>query len=318
MGYAMERRRIQLVGGSTYSVSLPKDWVRQNKLKEKDEITFEERTDRTLLVRPNAGLERKANEISLNLAEFSQVIDQVIFSVYYQGIENITIFSKSDIGLDDKARIRKAISHMSGTEISYEDKQKIIIKVLLDKSKVNVNQVLQRIGLIMEQSVKNLAGSLNMNEIRVNENEINRLYQLTAKTVSLSLVDSKILESSGIEDIPLTLSYFLLAKKLENTGDSIKRLAKHLDRKGQNAESQKEILRFIIERINKSIRHVASKKASVFEETPKETIARLEEKAGNIKDASVQNHLIEMIRYLEDIEEEAVSISFCNSLATGR
>ena len=30
----MQRRKIQLIAGTTYSVSLPKDWIRKNNLKE--------------------------------------------------------------------------------------------------------------------------------------------------------------------------------------------------------------------------------------------------------------------------------------------
>jgi len=50
----MHRRKIQLIAGTTYSVSLPKEWVRKNNLKEKNEILFYEKNDRTLVISPYA------------------------------------------------------------------------------------------------------------------------------------------------------------------------------------------------------------------------------------------------------------------------
>ena len=46
----MERRKIQLIAGSTYTVSLPKSWVIKNNLKEKSQISITENNDRTLVL----------------------------------------------------------------------------------------------------------------------------------------------------------------------------------------------------------------------------------------------------------------------------
>ena len=224
----MHRRKIQLIAGTTYSVSLPKEWVRKNNLKEKNEILFYEKNDRTLVISPYAIEGKKLNEISLDIDKYISAIDQILFAVYYLGIENISLFSKKELTKDVKSRIRKTITHMSGTEITYEDKQKITMKVLLDKSKVEIFQVLYRISLIIESSILNILEQLNINEIRINENEIDRLYHLTAKIVSLSLTDSNILYSSKIKNISLIPAYFLISKRLENIGDNINHLSEHL------------------------------------------------------------------------------------------
>ncbi|MBU1604737.1 MAG: AbrB/MazE/SpoVT family DNA-binding domain-containing protein, partial [Nanoarchaeota archaeon] len=255
----MHKRKIQLIAGTTYTVSLPKEWVRKNNLKEKNEILLHEKNDRTLIISPHSIEGKKLNEISLNIDEYAPNIDQILFAVYYLGIENISLFSKKELTKDVKSRIRKTIRHMSGTEINYEDKQKITIKVLLDKSKVDITQVFYRISLIIESSISNILEQLDINEIRINENEIDRLYHLIAKIVSLSLIDSNILYSSKIRNVSLIPAYFLIGKKLENIGDNINHLSEYLHKSKINFENKKEILNFIKIELNKSIIYFMSK-----------------------------------------------------------
>ncbi|MCD6398981.1 MAG: hypothetical protein J7L08_03605, partial [Candidatus Aenigmarchaeota archaeon] len=149
----MERRKIQLIAGTTYSVSLPKKWIKKNKLKEQDELIISEKNDKTLSILSASEEIGEISEITLNIDDYMENIDQILFAVYYLGIETINIVSKNILKKEDKKKIRKTLTHMSGTEISYEDKQKMTIKVLLDISKTDIKQILYRLYLIIESSI---------------------------------------------------------------------------------------------------------------------------------------------------------------------
>mgnify|MGYP000625061538 CR=1 FL=1 len=186
----METRKIQFVGGSTYTISLPKEWIKKNNLKERTPVTLYENNDRTLIISPQVNNNEKSNVISLEIDKYTNNIDQVLFSVYYQGFETINLFSKKELTKSTKAKIRRTVTHMSGTEISYEDKQKITVNVLLDKSKVDIIQTLYRISLLIESSISNILEKIDINEIRINENEVDRLYHLIVKIVQATLMNS--------------------------------------------------------------------------------------------------------------------------------
>ena len=310
----MHRRKIQLIAGTTYSVSLPKEWVRKNNLKEKNEILFYEKNDRTLVISPYAIEGKKLNEISLDIDKYISAIDQILFAVYYLGIENISLFSKKELTKDVKSRIRKTITYMSGTEINYEDKQKIIIKVLLDKSKVDVFQVLYRINLIIESSILNILEQLNINEIRINENEIDRLYHLITKIILLSIIDSNILNSSKIKNVSLIPAYFLISKRLENIGDNINHLSEYLHKTKVKFENKNEILNFAKTELNRSISYFMSKSTNIFQKINVDNLRIINDYILKSKDKTIQNYLEDIIRYVVDIEEEIVNISFYNQL----
>ena len=310
----MHRRKIQLIAGTTYSLSLPKEWVKKNNLKEKDEILIYEKDNETLTLSPHPVENRKLNEISLDVDEYIHNIDQVLFAVYYTGVENICLYSKKELTKDLKAIIRKTLTHMSGTEIVYEDKKKITIKILLDKSKININLVLYRINSLIDSSISNLLGPLNLNEIRLNENEIDRLYHLIAKMVLLSSIDSDALQTSNIKNKLLIPSYFLMGKKLENIGDNINHLSQYLFKSKPKYKNNKDIFNFIRIELGRCISHVTHDSSKIFKKMDKEKLNTMDNRISELEDKIVQKYLEGTLRCLADIEDEIVNISFYNNL----
>jgi len=314
----MEKRRIQLIAGSTYSISLPKNWVTTNNLHEKQDVIIYQKNDKTLVIsaKPIDGVDLK--EIKLNIDEYSQDIHQIIYAVYYLGIETISLNSDKDLTKDVKTRIRKTLAHMAGTEISYEDKRTIIIKVLLDRSKVEVNQILYRISLLLEFSIENILGDANLGENEFTENEIDRLYHLLTKITSLSLINSSILQSSGIKNITLVHSYFRIAKKLEKMGDHIYRLCIKSRPFRDEIREQRELLEFIREKLTTGINYLLKKQDEKFERTPEGTLHEIYAKVSLLSNTEYGLQLDEIVHYIEDLEEEILNISFYKRLIEER
>lgn len=310
----MPTRKIQLIAGSTYSITLPKDWVIKNGLKEKHEVSITEKNDMTLLVSPKKVSDKRIDSISLNIDDYTNNIEQIIFTLYYLGIENINLSTKKDIDKEKRAQIRKALTHMGGTEIIYEDHQKISVKVLLDQSKVDIKQILFRMSLIIEASVNILIDKCDMNEIKINENELDRLYHLTAKIITLSLVNMDVLVSSKITNISAVPSYLLISKRLENIGDNVNHLCIYLEKSKSKQQNLKNIFNEIISELNRSIRFLISGSVKVFEKTENEKITGLTKSILQIKDRAIHDYLEDTLRYLINIEEEIVNISFFNQL----
>lgn len=311
----MHKRKIQLIAGATYSVSLPKEWVKKNNLREKEEILLYEKNDRTLVISPYSIKENRPNEISLNVEEYAQTIDQILFAIYYLGIENITLFSKKELSKEVKAKIRKTLSNMSGTEIIQEDQQRMIIKVLIDKSKLDIFQIIYRIGLILDLSLSNIMGQFNLSEIKMNETEIDRLYHLIAKIVSLSLIDSNILHSSNIKNVSLIPSYFLIGKRLENIADNIHNLSEYLSHHNLNVEHS-EILQIIRTELNRTMTYFLRIPTGVdiFKKINEPNLHTMSALLSAIKDTTIRNYISDITRFTLDVQEEMINISFYNQL----
>ena len=68
----MEIRKIQITGGNSYVVSLPKSWVKDAGLKAKDAVLVLPQADMSLLVVPKANLRKETkSEVLLEMQENS-------------------------------------------------------------------------------------------------------------------------------------------------------------------------------------------------------------------------------------------------------
>ena len=310
----MERRKIQLIANSTYTLSLPKHWIKDNNLKEKDEILIHKQNDKTLLLSPDGLGGKEINEISLDVSKYPENLDRILFSIYYLGIENITLYSKEPMTKDMKAKIRKALSNMSGTEINYEDEKKIVIKGLLDKTKIDMHQIVYRISMIIDLSIQNIFDGPDLKEIRVNENEIDRLYHLATKIISMSLINSDTLHSSKIKNTSFVPSYFLISKKLESLADNVNHFAQHLKKQNRTLGKTKDILGFMRDEVNRTVRYILKDFPGIFEKISEKERKQKKQEIFEIEDKIMSDYLRDMLRYLNDIEEEIITCSFYNKM----
>ena len=310
----MFRRKLQLVAGTTYTISLPKEWVSKNGLRAQNELTIMEKDDGDLIISSKPKDEKKLLKFTLNIDKHLNNIDQVLFAIYYLGIEEIHLYSKSEMGKKTKSKIRKTLKNMSGTEISFEDQKNIEIMVLLDKSKININQLLYRISLIIDSTFSNLETDLDLEKIKVNENEIDRLYHLMAKIISVSSINSSILQSSEIRNSLLIPNFSLIAKRLEHTGDFSEAIADYISEKGIGIENKAEIFLFFRKKLQNSITNLRKATDNVFEKTPEAEIEKMRKLIKKNKDKIIAEHLGEILILLVDIEEEVTNISFYRQL----
>jgi len=307
------KRKIQLIAGSTYSISLPKNWIKDLNLSPQQELWVLEQADKSLVIFPSAPKDLNQSSIELNLEEYKETISQIIFSLYYYGFEEIILNSDKDISPGLKKIIREAVYELSGTEIVYEDKCKIIIKIMIKDLNLDLFQVFYRINLLIESSIENIISVFDWKEIKFNEDEVDRLYNLATKIITSSITNRNILFSSQIMNLKTIPSLFLIAKKLENISDNVKTLGNYLRKDESLINEVKKFLPQIFKHLNYSILYLMNpglKNYSLFVNG-----IEFKEKIRRIKNISVSNMIEEIFRYLINIQEEVIMVDFYKKLS---
>ncbi len=294
----MEQRKLQLVAGSTYTISLPKQWVIRNNLKVSDHLTIYEKSGKSLIVSVEH-IKDENTEIKINVDKYSS-IEEIIFSVYYMGVERIDLWSEKSIIPEKKKIIRRAVRKLSGVEIIFESKKMITLNLLLDKSKLNINQILYRISLIILQSIDSID---NGDEIEANEKEIDRLFHLSKAILSLSMRNPGILESSGVDNLLLIPSYNGIAKKFEKIHDDLYRLVNYYQKSDIG-----EIIKYTRE-VTETTRDFILKPGKPVDIESE----GLEEKADTFGN-SVAILLRDLVTHTRDLEKHLVQFSFYRSI----
>jgi phosphate uptake regulator len=311
------RRKLQLIAGSTYSISLPKEWIIDLGLKPQQELILNEDDTRNLIISVGDLIFRDSSNVEIFIENYLDRIEQLIFSLYFYGFENINLISKVDFPLEIKKKVREALLSLSGTEIIHEDKRKISIKIMFNELHLNLFQIFYRINLIIESSIENLLQNFDWGEIKLNEDEIDRLYNLSVKIITSSIGNRNILFSSGIKELKIIPSLFLISKKLENIADNLKKLGLMVKKEKINLSSSKDILIFIGNNLNKFILYLMNERKKEFEiisEDQKELMAK---KVFSVKNRVIETLLEENLKYLYNIQEEIISIDVFKKFVIG-
>jgi phosphate uptake regulator len=307
------RRKLQIVAGSTYSLSLPKEWVQKLNLKPKQELSLSEQQDGDLLISPSE-LKPVKEKISISVDKYPQEIDQIFLALYYYGYNEIEFLSVKDMPSDIRNKIRKTTTNLSGAEITYEDRKTISIKINFDGDASNLYQIFYRINLIIEESIENIVGNFDWSEIKVNEDEIDRLYYLSMKIINSSLTDRSVLISSGIKNMKTIPSLSLIAKKLENIADNIKKIARPVEKENLKLKETLVVLPIIQEELNRTILYLMGKQKKRFERMEVETKERIRNNLDSVKHNPTKIYMERIYRYIRDIQDEVVTISFFGKL----
>src|ERR1051325_5406765 len=105
----MELRKIQLTGGSSYTVTLPKDWVAQAELDAGDVVGFSPQTDGSLAIYPHARLKTTLARYDAELSnEDTDAAFRLIIAAYLNGNDVIVLRSKKPLATSVRRAVRQA------------------------------------------------------------------------------------------------------------------------------------------------------------------------------------------------------------------
>ncbi|NCN86622.1 phosphate uptake regulator PhoU [archaeon] len=305
-------RKLQFVAGSTYSISLPKEWVKDFNLKPQQLLNLVEMETGLLISPENVSL--SSNEISFSLDEMNSGINQILISSYYYGFEKINFYSKSEISPEAKRDIRNIISELPGAEIIYEDKKKLSIQIMFENLNVDIFQLLYRVYLLVESSIENIVSLFDWEEIDLNEKEVDRLYHLATKIITYSIKNRGVLISSKIENPLFLPSLFLISKRLENIEDNLSEIAKLVKTNQIVLNESKKILPELKNELERAILYLIGKRNKHFIKMENSMKERIKEDMNKIKNDLVKQNVRDILRYIVNIQEDVITLGFYEKL----
>ena len=234
----MEGRKLQKVGYSTFTISLPVEWIKQNGLKKGDVIVCNYEKDGSLKLMPISmvRLKEESNHavINMDLCESPKLLERVIVGCYVTGFQTITVFSQNRIYGEWLSTIRNITFKLIGLSIMEENPHKITLQCSIDPSSISLVTMLRRLfTLTTTMFMEVLEGLLNLNptpikEVINREYEADMLYWLILRIIVAAQNDHKIAEKAGVEDPRNLLGYRIVAKYLESTADYLEIVAEHI------------------------------------------------------------------------------------------
>lgn len=140
-------RRIQLTGGSTYIVSLPSEWIKENKLSKGSEVRLEDINGDILLSSDKYA--KKENNKILRISDGIDLkaLDRTLTSLYIANFDTIVVKSRDHMSATVRDEIRRFSKLVMGVEIFEESSDSIVLQNVLDSSSFPISNAIRRMSL---------------------------------------------------------------------------------------------------------------------------------------------------------------------------
>ena len=254
----MYRRKVQITGGSTFFVTLPKDWATSAGIQGKDEIRLIPTETNALLLIPQRGAD--ANRCRIDLGEWGfDRLQREVFSRYIAGY-NIEVRGER-IHPRQRRSVRQAAQALVGLEILEETQSTVVLHSVVDIKDFPIGRTLRRIYEITRAMFADAATAFLefdsdlAEDVQERDGDVDRLVLLIARQLNLLLRD---LVLPG--DVQLSKVEFLHHNEV---ADQLERIADHA---GKISEAATALTRPVPEEVAESVRLSSEASMKVLDE----------------------------------------------------
>ncbi|MFC7227917.1 phosphate uptake regulator PhoU [Salinirubellus salinus] len=142
----METRKLQCVGGGTYTVSIPKGWATEHRLESGTEVHLYTHRDGSIVLRSSHHDGESLSEVTVELTGMSTVLaERAVRAAYAAGFETVRLSHAETFTDDQRRRVDHVAHHLTGTAVEGEGPDEVVLRSLLDASDVSVRQTVVQV-----------------------------------------------------------------------------------------------------------------------------------------------------------------------------
>lgn len=234
----MEPRKVQKVGYSTLSVSLPMNWAKKAGVKKGDLIFISEESDSTLRLTTEQG---KAEDntvylVNVDKCDNTKVLARVIVGNYVLGRNAIRVESDRRLMREQIQSIREVTQRLLGIGIIEESDRHLLLQCSINPKNFPLETVVRRLFVITSIMFKEILDSLIDGDMELAKDAITReyeadtIYWLLARLLASAQQSRVISESIGISDPMDIVQHSIIAWYLEMIGDRVNNIAENIIR----------------------------------------------------------------------------------------
>ncbi len=228
-------RKIQLTGGSTYIVSLPKEWVKALSMKAGDEVQIMEDSDLKLVVIPKNGERKDTDKKKVLLCEnmIVEAIAREFIAYYMAGYSQVTISCKKMKG-EDRSYIKDVVrKRLLGAEVIEEDVSSLTVQFLINEKDLPITKAISRAYAISHNMLKDTLVSIESQDMEIakeilgRDDEVDRFFFYVARQLTLSVSSLNILTEEGY-NLTQVVDLYSIVKSVERVADHATRIAENI------------------------------------------------------------------------------------------
>jgi phosphate uptake regulator len=251
----MEPRKVQKVGYSTLSVSLPMAWTRKVGIQKGDLVFISEETDGALRMTTEPGRTENNIEyvVDVDRCDNTKLLARVIVGNYVLGRSLIRVQSNRRLMREQIESIREVTHRLLGIGIIEESDRHLLLQCSIDPKKFPLETVMRRLYVLTSIMFKETLDSIVDGDLELAKDAITReyeadtIYWLMARLLASAQQSRTVSESIGIVDPMDIVQHSIIAWYLEMIGDRVNDIASNVIQLQEFRKAEDEKL---IERLN--------------------------------------------------------------------
>ena len=282
----MEIRKLQLTGGSSLAITLPKKWVDHFGLKSKDTVVIYSQKSGSLIIQPARYKEQLLKTVLKIDGLTKDMLTRELIAHYISGSDEVTIKSKK-ITRDRRNRIREILQSLIGYEIIDESSEEVFIKNIFDATKFPIIQNVEKMFVIVKSMFNDAIKAITQNNNPLASDVIDRDFEIDKLRLAImrqfyALIQGRVYdEEIGLSQAD-TNYYEHVATQLERIADHAVKIARTVitaDKKSESLVSSrlknivKKILPLLeyseeaVRELDKTLAHIILEKNPEIERT---------------------------------------------------
>lgn len=232
----MDLRRIQITGGSSFMITLPKDWADSVGLKKNDTVGLQPQPDGSMVIYP--GGEQAAIAGSTKVIDADGLTDRdflyrQLVGAYIAGHDAIEIRSETELSSMVASTASSFTQTAIGLEILEESESRILIKDLMDQGEIKPAKSVERMKVLVRNMLNDVLDALQERDHTVldsmsdRDREVDRLDWLISRQVNIHQKDITISRRMGMDLCEISRCG-TVSRSIERIGDHAVLLAANL------------------------------------------------------------------------------------------
>lgn len=219
----METRKVQITGGTTLIVSLPKSWVNKVNLNAGDEVSLKPMSDGSLSVRTKTASDIHHSKVIYIEGKDGDNLVREIIAAYIAGYTSIEL-KATKILSKQRDTVRKTVNMLIGPEIIEETLDKIVLQDILNPAELSVKKSIRRMYMITRAMQENAIRALKekdfdlAKDVMDRDSEVDKLFLLVSKQFRMVMRDISIADKFDMS-MEEHLDMRLASTSLERIGD---------------------------------------------------------------------------------------------------
>jgi phosphate uptake regulator len=227
----METRKVQLTGGSTYTISLPKRWADEHGIEAGRELSLEPNGDASLVVRATAPRNDRRATARIGVDGYTHPnLQRTVEALYTVGFDEFTLSSSGGFSTAERRAVTAATAKLVGLEVLEETDARIVLTNMLGNDGESVRQSvlqLEYVTVWMHRNAVTAVANADADraaQVIERDDEADRLFGLVNRQFHRALRSMQAVEQLGF-DRPTLFAYYTTARQLERVADHAERTA---------------------------------------------------------------------------------------------